>query len=102
MHYYQKHVFICTNQKEGGKKCCAQGGGEQVFLEMKRLVKELNMHGPNKVRISRSGCLGRCQEGPCVVIYPEGKWLTYRNSDEVKTLVDHILYDKYLEPENYL
>ena len=28
----------------------------------------------SEIRINRSGCLGKCSQGPCVVVYPEEKW----------------------------
>jgi (2Fe-2S) ferredoxin len=29
------------------------------------------------VRINQAGCLDRCEEGPVVVVYPQGTWYTY-------------------------
>ncbi|MFI4962791.1 MAG: (2Fe-2S) ferredoxin domain-containing protein, partial [Legionellales bacterium] len=77
MTYYTKHVLICTNQKIAGKQCCANSGGEAFFDHMKSKLLELELHGPSKIRVSKSGCLGRCSSGPCIVIYPEGVWYTY-------------------------
>ncbi len=92
MSYYQKHIFICANQKEGGKKCCAQGEGEAMSHYAKEWVSQQGLNGPGKIRVSRSGCLGRCAEGPCMVIYPEGKWYSYScQTDIEKILRDHCL-----------
>lgn len=88
MTYYSKHVLLCTNQKAAGKQCCANSGGEEFFTYMKSRLSELGMHGPGKVRVSKSGCLGRCDLGPCVVIYPEGVWYTYSSFDDIDTIID--------------
>ena len=77
MPYYAKHIFMCTNQKAPGKKCCASAGGEPFVSYMKERLAEQGLKGPGKVRVSQSGCLGRCGQGPCMVIYPEGIWYTY-------------------------
>lgn len=91
--YYKKHVFICTNQKEDGKTCCANSGGKPYFSYLKTRLKELNMHGPGKIRISQSGCLGRCDLGPCLAIYPEGIWYTYSSFTDIDEIIQQCLID---------
>ncbi len=92
MSYYTKHVFICTNQKDSGKKCCANSGGAPFFHHMKEKLLALSAHGPDKIRLSQSGCLGRCSEGPCLVVYPEGVWYTYQNFSDLEEIIDtHLL-----------
>lgn len=78
MTYYQHHIFICTNQKNEGRTCCANTGGKLYFDYLKAKLQALDMHGPGKIRISQSGCLGRCSQGPCLLIYPEGTWYSYQ------------------------
>jgi len=90
--YYVKHLFICTNQKSVGKPCCAVSGGEPFFDYLKKKLKENGLHGPGKIRISKSGCLGRCGEGPCLVIYPEGLWYTYKTFADLDEIIQcHLL-----------
>ncbi|KTD13018.1 (2Fe-2S) ferredoxin domain-containing protein [Legionella jamestowniensis] len=92
MAHYVKHIFLCTNQKIAGKQCCANEGGEPFFEHMKTRLLELGLHGPGKIRISKSGCLGRCSEGPCVVIYPEGVWYTYQTTADIDEIINrHLL-----------
>ncbi|KTD01655.1 (2Fe-2S) ferredoxin domain-containing protein [Fluoribacter gormanii] len=91
MAYYNKHVLICTNQKAAGKQCCANTGGEPYFDYMKSRLLELEMHGPGKVRVSKSGCLGRCSSGPCIVIYPEGVWYTYASFADIDEIIERHL-----------
>lgn len=88
MTYYTKHVLLCTNLKAAGKKCCASSGGEEYFDYMKSRLLELEMHGPGKIRVSKSGCLGRCSSGPCIVIYPEGVWYTYSSFDDIDEIIN--------------
>lgn len=91
MSYYNKHVMLCTNQKPAGKQCCANSGGEEFFSYMKSRLLELEMHGPGKFRVSKSGCLGRCSSGPCIVIYPEGVWYSYSSPDDIDKIIDNHL-----------
>ena len=98
MSYYTKHVLLCTNQKPIGTPCCANSGGEEYFKYMKSKLVELGIHRPGKIRLSKSGCLGRCKLGPCIVIYPEGVWYSYSSFADVdKIITSHLLADKQVE-----
>ena len=87
MNHYTKHIFVCTNQKDKGRKCCAQSGGEPFFHYLKTKLTELGEHGPGAIRVSKSGCLGRCSEGPCLVIYPESTWYTYHSLEDIDEII---------------
>lgn len=89
--YYQKHIFVCTNQKESGKPCCANQGGKPFFSYLKDQLKSLDLFGPNKIRVSQSGCLGRCALGPCMVIYPDGVWYHYETQEDLDDIIHHHL-----------
>ena len=96
--YYEKHIFICTNQKPEGKVCCANTGGEPFFHYLKTKLLELEQHGPGKIRVSKSGCLGRCGLGPCLVIYPEAVWYTYASYADIDAIIaSHLVAGKALE-----
>ncbi|KTD17539.1 (2Fe-2S) ferredoxin domain-containing protein [Legionella jordanis] len=98
MAHYTKHVFLCTNQKIAGKTCCANAGGEPFFDYLKGKLLELGMHGPGKIRVSKSGCLGRCSEGPCIVIYPEGVWYTYATMADIDEIIArHLIAGDHVE-----
>ena len=71
MSYYERHVFFCCNQRTNGEACCADKGAQDMRDYAKKRVKELGLAGPGKVRVNQAGCLDRCEEGPCVVVYPE-------------------------------
>lgn len=89
--HYKRHVFLCNNQKEAGKTCCANTGGKIFFDYLKNQLKVLDLHGPGKIRVSQSGCLGRCDLGPCIVIYPEGRWYTYESFNDINEIIQEDL-----------
>lgn len=97
--YYKKHIFFCNNQKADGKKCCAQGNAEEMRNFTKEKLAEWGVPlGEHGIRITLSGCLGRCSEGPNIVIYPEGVWYHYQNQADVeKILKKHILEGQIVE-----
>lgn len=58
----------------------------------KERLRDLNLIGPGQVRVSHSGCLGRCGEGPSLVIYPEGTWYAYKTRQDIDEIIDsHVL-----------
>ncbi|MFV8834547.1 (2Fe-2S) ferredoxin domain-containing protein [Aquisalimonas sp.] len=92
MGYYQRHVFVCTNSREPGKDCCAaDGGADDARGYLKDRVREQGMNGAGQVRVSGSGCLGRCSDGPVIVIYPEATWYTYVDREDLDEIVDRHL-----------
>lgn len=88
MKHYSKHVFLCINQKAAGRQCCANSGGDLFFEYLKGKLLELELHGAGKIRVSKSGCLGRCSLGPCIVIYPEGVWYTYATMADIDEIIN--------------
>lgn len=96
MSHYTKHVFLCTNKKMGGKTCCANSGGDEFFDYLKTRLLELEMYGQGKIRVSKSGCLGRCNLGPCVVIYPEAVWYNYTSVADIDEIIDTHLINNQL------
>jgi len=91
MSYYDKHVFFCCNQREGGEACCADKNAVALRDYAKQRVKELGLAGRGKVRINQAGCLDRCEEGPCLVVYPEEVWYTYVDTHDIDEIVEEHL-----------
>lgn len=90
--FYHHHVFFCTNEKLPGKKCCHQGNPLHWREYCKKKLRKLSKHGKGAIRINVSGCLGRCQEGPLLVIYPEGIWYRYRTQSDIDRIIEeHLL-----------
>jgi (2Fe-2S) ferredoxin len=92
MSYYERHVFFCCNQREpGDRPCCANKGAVELRDYAKKRVKALGLAGEGKVRINQAGCLDRCEEGPCVVVYPEAVWYTYVDRADIDEIVEEHL-----------
>lgn len=98
--YYQHHVFFCLNQREPGaeRPCCANCNAKAMFDHAKQRVRALGLAGPGKVRINKAGCLDRCEEGPTIVVYPEGVWYTYVDESDIDEIIDsHLASGKVVE-----
>lgn len=98
MSYFKHHVFFCLNQREDGRKCCASAGAQDLHAHAKDRVKQLGISGPGGVRVNKAGCLDRCEEGPCLVVYPEGVWYTYVDREDIDEIVDqHLVHGRVVE-----
>lgn len=91
MSYYERHVFFCMNQRDDGRPCCAAHDADQMQLHAKSRLKKLGLAGQGKIRINKSGCLDRCDEGPCIVVYPEAVWYTYVDEHDIDEIIDRHL-----------
>lgn len=85
--FYQKHLFFCINQKPEGKQCCHNAGATDYFNYAKQKLQQQGLIGPGAVRVSSSGCLGRCTVGPALVIYPEAVWYTYSSFEDIDRII---------------
>lgn len=93
MAYFERHVFVCTNSRNDAcrKSCGDNNVGKNAAAVIKNECMKSHIHGVGKVRVSQSGCLGRCEDGPLLVIYPEARWYTYHNDDDLKKIVSEDL-----------
>jgi (2Fe-2S) ferredoxin len=97
--YYEHHVFFCLNQRDpSDRQSCANCGAHQAQEHAKKRIKQLNLAGQGKVRINKAGCLDRCEEGPVLVIYPQGTWYTYVDTEDIDEIIDeHIVKGKVVD-----
>lgn len=87
-HYFECHVFVCTNKRPDGHErgSCADGGSVALQNYLKQKAKEAGLKG--RVRINNAGCLDRCELGPVLVMYPEGVWYAYRSKADLDEIFD--------------
>ena len=88
---FQKHIFICVNQRaEGEKRSCGEGHGMALVASFKKIIKDKNLN--IKIRAQRAGCLDVCHFGPTVVVYPEGIFYVGVELNDVSEIVEsHII-----------
>ena len=82
---YVCHIFICTFDRAGERKSCGDAEG----VELRAVLKtEVGARGWKRwVRVSQSGCLGRCGNGPNVMLYPQGVWYSQTSLDDVDDIL---------------
>ncbi len=85
MEPYRYHAFVCTQEKPEGVPCCPAAGS---FAVLNALHGELGKKGlAEEVQVSSCGCLGLCDSGPVMIVYPEGAWYTKVTRNDVPEIV---------------
>ena len=95
---FERHVFVCTNERPDGhvRGCCEAAGGGDLLLKLKRIVKERGLAGP--CRVNKAGCLDHCEQGAVVVVYPEAVWYGGVGLADVEEIVEeHLVHGRPVE-----
>lgn len=88
---FQKHIFICINERKPDdvRGCCTSRGSLDLLDYLKARVHELGLKG--KVRVNKAGCLDACKQGPAMVVYPDNVWYKPETREDMEEiLMEHI------------
>lgn len=85
MEPFPHHVFVCTQAKPEGATSCPANHSWQVLAA---LEAELCKQGlDDAVQVTTCGCLGLCDDGPVMIVYPEGVWYRKLKEEDVAEIV---------------
>ena len=96
MEPFRFHLFVCTQQKPEGVPSCSASGS---FAVLGALDREIQARSPNHrnlnndVQLTTCGCMGLCDEGPVIVVYPAGVWYRRVQPSDVSEIVSAHLRD---------
>jgi sirohydrochlorin cobaltochelatase len=83
----EKHVLVCGNVD------CASRGSIALISAMRRSLKKVGRE--RDIRITRTGCMGRCGDGPTVAVYPDGIWYRgVQDSDAEEVVTEHLVSER--------
>ncbi|MBL7884015.1 MAG: (2Fe-2S) ferredoxin domain-containing protein [Bacteroidia bacterium] len=95
---YDKHIFICVNQRAEGaaRKSCGEAHGMELVDVFKKKLKDKNL--PIKLRVQKAGCLDICDFGQTLVLYPEGVFYVGVTVNDVDEIIEtHIINNRIVE-----
>ncbi|HLJ29110.1 MAG TPA: (2Fe-2S) ferredoxin domain-containing protein [Candidatus Angelobacter sp.] len=95
---FQRHIFVCGNQRPASdpRGCCDPAGDAELQRVFKIKLAQRGIKGT--VRANKAGCLDQCEHGPNVVVYPDAVWYGGVTAADVDEIIDsHIIGDKPVE-----
>ncbi|MGP7816404.1 (2Fe-2S) ferredoxin domain-containing protein [Niallia sp. 01092] len=75
----KKHILYCGSQHCESDADSVMDAFKEQFVE----------HGIYKeIKITKTGCLGMCGNGPFVLVYPDGVWYYNVTEDDVERITE--------------
>jgi len=87
---YRCHIFICVNDRHGARKSCADGNSAEIRQLLKDRFTQLQLPA-GSVRVSQSLCMGLCNQGPNLMIYPQGIWHSGVRKEDIDEIVAEVI-----------
>jgi (2Fe-2S) ferredoxin len=89
---FRHHVFCCSQNRPPNhpKGSCAARGAQPLW---ERLSARIQSRGLTDIGMAATGCLGFCQAGPLMVVYPEGLWYQPQTPEDIDEIVQSHLID---------
>jgi (2Fe-2S) ferredoxin/predicted O-methyltransferase YrrM len=91
MEPYRIHLFVCTQQKPEGVPSCPASGSLGVLAALDREIQARGLG--SDVQLTTCGCMGLCEEGPVMVVYPEGTWYRRVQASDIPEIAGRHLCD---------
>ncbi|MBS3937936.1 MAG: NADH-quinone oxidoreductase subunit NuoF [Peptococcaceae bacterium] len=90
MNFYRSHVLVCA-----GAGCVSSG----CLNTMEALVDENAKLGLDReIKVIETGCIGTCDLGPVIVVYPEGVFYRNVTTDDAREIArEHLLKGRTIQ-----
>ena len=94
---FKKYIFVCGNSRppgddpgkslsRDGRESCGPRGGYDICDKLKAAVKERGLQG--EIRVSKTGCLDVCAQGPNVLVYPDNVWYKKVSLKDIDQIIE--------------
>lgn len=87
-----RHVFVCAQSRPAGhpRGACQHKGANELLQAFWGELQRRNCY--SQVAVTHSGCLGPCDRGANVLVYPEGVMYSNVTTADVAEIFDsHLL-----------
>nr|WP_211231282.1 NADH-quinone oxidoreductase subunit NuoF [Halonatronum saccharophilum] len=92
-------ILVC------GGTSCNSSGGPKIYKNLLMYIEEYDLR--KKTRVIQPGCFGFCEQGPIVVIYPNGSkegvfYCQLKEEDAQRIVKEHLVDGKVIEDFLYV
>lgn len=89
----ERHVVVCTDTGEAA--CAGAKRMRRAWRHLGERLKDTGLGKKGRVLRSRSQCMGICEAGPILAVYPDGVWYGGCDPEAIDRIVDeHLLEGK--------
>jgi len=84
------HVFVCSSSRITGqqKGYCFSKDSVSIIQKFMEEIEERELGGD--ILVTNTGCLGICNKGPIVIVYPDGVWYKVTVDDVTEIVEEHL------------
>jgi (2Fe-2S) ferredoxin len=90
------HILVCGSFRANGTPQGVCNKKSSLSL-LQYLEEGLSDRELSDVMVSSTGCLKRCDNGPVMIVYPDGYWYGPVNEDAIDAILDALAEGKAAE-----
>lgn len=92
----ETYIFFCGNVRDKSldRPFCGGACTDELYEYCRNTVKEKRhlLKDNHYVKVNKTGCLGKCEQGPNMVLFPENRWYRYSSKEEIDQILEENLF----------
>ncbi len=84
----KRHIFVCRHSraKRHPRGSCGEFGSDELLVALTHELGKRRLH--ENLMVTSCACFGPCEDGPNLVVYPEGVLYSHVQASDVAELFD--------------